>query len=133
MDQEQELKMTSVRHNDCLPLRARNALIQKGINFFEDLVYHSETELLRQPNFGRKSLTDLKAFLSESLPHVKIGAVLHKQEPKSFVYKSPSDEARLLDEANQRLSDLMFAMRVMGSALEKANQYLEKVRNREGI
>jgi len=121
-----DVPMTPIRGSDYLTVRIINALITKGINFYEDLIYHSESDLLRQANFGRKSLAELKDVLETCYPNIVIGSAKHKHEPQSFVYKSPSEEARLLEEANSTIRELMFAMRVMEGALAQAKNYLEK-------
>lgn len=46
-------------------IRALNAFKNDGMNHLGDLVNKSEGELLRLPNFGRKSLIETKAILKE--------------------------------------------------------------------
>ena len=43
-----------------LSVRSYNCLINEGIKYIGDLVQKSETDMLRLPNFGRKSLNELK-------------------------------------------------------------------------
>ncbi len=45
--------------------RAMNAFKNDDINYLGDLVIKSEGELLRMPNFGRKSLIETKEILKE--------------------------------------------------------------------
>jgi DNA-directed RNA polymerase alpha subunit len=46
-------------------VRVMNAFKNDGINHLGDLVIKSEGELLRMPNFGRKSLIETKEILKE--------------------------------------------------------------------
>jgi DNA-directed RNA polymerase alpha subunit len=49
-----------------LSQRTRNVLRNIGINYISSLEYISEGELLRYPNFGRKSLNELKNLIYPS-------------------------------------------------------------------
>ena len=46
-------------------LRVMNCLKNDNINFIGDLVQKSEGEMLRTPNFGRKSLNEVKGILNK--------------------------------------------------------------------
>jgi DNA-directed RNA polymerase subunit alpha len=48
-----------------LSVRSANCLRNENIVYIGDLVQKSEAELLRAPNFGKKSLTEIKAVLAE--------------------------------------------------------------------
>ncbi len=48
-----------------LSLRSMNALKRLNINYIGDLVTKSEGEILRVPNFGRKSFNEVKKVLRE--------------------------------------------------------------------
>ena len=48
-----------------LSVRSANCLKNAGINLIADLVQKSEAEMLKTKNFGRKSLNEIKAILSE--------------------------------------------------------------------
>lgn len=48
-----------------LTVRSANCLKAENINFIGDLVQKTETELLKTPNLGKKSLTEIKAILAE--------------------------------------------------------------------
>ena len=48
-----------------LPVRAANCLKAENIHFIGDLVSRQESELLKVPNLGRKSLTEIKMILSD--------------------------------------------------------------------
>ena len=47
-----------------LSIRVMSALKTNGINTIEDIVIRTDSELLRLPNFGRKSLNEIKEVLS---------------------------------------------------------------------
>ena len=49
-----------------LSVRSANCLKNDGINYVGELVQKSEAEMLRTPNFGRKSLNEIKVLLAES-------------------------------------------------------------------
>ena len=48
-----------------LPVRAANCLKSEGIEFIGNLVQRTEMDLLRTPNLGRKSLSEIKVILGE--------------------------------------------------------------------
>ncbi len=48
-----------------LSVRSANCLKDENILYIGDLVQKSETELLGVPNFGRKSLNEIKEFLTD--------------------------------------------------------------------
>lgn len=48
-----------------LTVRSANCLKTKNIRYLGDLVQHSEFELMRIPNLGRKSLNEIKAVLAK--------------------------------------------------------------------
>ncbi|NND64720.1 MAG: DNA-directed RNA polymerase subunit alpha [Gammaproteobacteria bacterium] len=48
-----------------LTVRSANCLKAENINFIGDLVQRTEVELLRTPNLGKKSLTEIKEVLSQ--------------------------------------------------------------------
>tara|TARA_R110000764_G_C10714006_1_gene347083 strand:+ start:44 stop:478 length:435 start_codon:yes stop_codon:yes gene_type:complete len=47
-----------------LPIRVFNSLKNNGINTIEDIVIRTDSELLRLPNFGRKSLNEIREVLT---------------------------------------------------------------------
>jgi len=53
-----------------LSVRSANCLKNDGIVFVGELVQKSEAELLRTPNFGRKSLVEIKELLAQSRLHL---------------------------------------------------------------
>ena len=65
------IKVVSIKHNQSkksdneleLSVRSMNALKYQNILYVEDLVEKTEGELLRQPNFGRKSLNEIREAL----------------------------------------------------------------------
>jgi DNA-directed RNA polymerase alpha subunit len=48
-----------------LPLRARNCLANERIEFVGELMQQTEADLMRLPNFGRKSLDAVKEALAQ--------------------------------------------------------------------
>jgi DNA-directed RNA polymerase subunit alpha len=46
-----------------LSVRSQNCLKNESINYIGDLVVRSENDMLRTPNFGRKSLNEIRAIL----------------------------------------------------------------------
>ena len=65
------IKVVSIKYNHSkksvneleLSVRSMNALKYQNILYVEDLVEKTEGELLRQPNFGRKSLNEIREAL----------------------------------------------------------------------
>jgi len=53
-----------------LSVRSANCLKNDNIVYIGDLVQKSEAEMLRTPNFGRKSLNEIKAVLAEMGLHL---------------------------------------------------------------
>jgi len=53
-----------------LSVRSANCLKNDGINYLGELVQKSEAEMLRTPNFGRKSLNEIKELLGMSGLHL---------------------------------------------------------------
>lgn len=53
-----------------LSVRSANCLKNDGINYIGELVQKSEAEMLRTPNFGRKSLNEIKELLAASGLHL---------------------------------------------------------------
>ena len=51
-------------------LRVMNCLKNDNINFIGDLVQKSEGEMLRTPNFGKKSLNEVKEILNKMSLHL---------------------------------------------------------------
>ncbi len=47
-----------------LTVRSLNCLKQENIRYIGDLIQRTEVELLKTPNFGRKSLTEIKEALA---------------------------------------------------------------------
>ncbi len=45
-------------------MRSANCLKAENINYIGDLVQRTEVELLRTPNLGKKSLTEIKEILA---------------------------------------------------------------------
>jgi DNA-directed RNA polymerase subunit alpha len=53
-----------------LSVRSANCLKNDNIVYIGDLVQKSESEMLRTPNFGRKSLNEIKEVLSQMGLHL---------------------------------------------------------------
>ena len=65
-----------------LTMRSANCLKQEHIYYIGDLVQRTETELMRTPNLGRKSLTEIKEVLAQH--DLELGAQLENWPPMSF-------------------------------------------------
>ena len=57
-----------------LTVRSANCLKAENIHYIGDLVQRTEVELLRTPNLGKKSLTEIKEVLREPRPHARHAA-----------------------------------------------------------
>jgi hypothetical protein len=53
-----------------LSVRSANCLKNAGINYVGELVQRSEAEMLRTPNFGRRSLNEIKELLAQAGLHL---------------------------------------------------------------
>jgi DNA-directed RNA polymerase subunit alpha len=53
-----------------LSVRSANCLKNDNIVYIGDLIQKTEAEMLRTPNFGRKSLNEIKAVLAEMGLHL---------------------------------------------------------------
>jgi len=68
-----------------LTVRSANCLKHLDINYLGDLVQYSESELLRTPNLGKKSLTEIKELLESR--NLRLGMVLESWPPASIKKK----------------------------------------------
>ena len=59
-----------------LSVRSANCLKNDNIVYIGDLVQKTEAEMLRTPNFGRKSLNEIKEVLSKMGIHLEISKIL---------------------------------------------------------
>jgi len=66
-----------------LTVRSANCLKAEGVFFIGDLVQHTETSLLKTPNLGKKSLTEIKEVLAER--DLQLGVKLENWPPKSLL------------------------------------------------
>lgn len=66
-----------------LTVRSANCLKAENIYYIGDLVQHTETELLRTPNLGKKSLTEIKDVLAQR--NLTLGVKLENWPPASLV------------------------------------------------
>ena len=74
-----------------LSIRVMNGLKSNNINTIEDLVKLTEGEILRTPNFGRKSLNEVKEVLS--CMNLKLG--MTEEERKKDIPKKYHGEGTL--------------------------------------
>jgi DNA-directed RNA polymerase subunit alpha len=74
-----------------LSVRSANCLKNDNIVYIGDLVQKSEAEMLRTPNFGRKSLNEIKEVLSQMGLH--LGMEINNWPPDNI-----EDLARRLEE-----------------------------------
>jgi DNA-directed RNA polymerase alpha subunit len=73
-----------------LSVRSANCLKNDNIIYIGDLVQKTEAEMLRTPNFGRKSLNEIKEVLSEHGPaprhgHPRLAAGEHRGNGQAVV------------------------------------------------
>jgi DNA-directed RNA polymerase subunit alpha len=68
-----------------LTVRSANCLKAEGIYYIGDLVIRTETELLKTPNLGKKSLTEIKDVLSEM--ELSLGQKIEHWPPASLITK----------------------------------------------
>ena len=66
-----------------LTVRSANCLKAESIYYIGDLVQHTETELLKTPNLGRKSLTEIKDVLA--MHDLALGVKLENWPPATLV------------------------------------------------
>lgn len=69
-----------------LTVRSANCLKHLDINYIGDLVQKSETELLRTPNLGKKSLTEVKELLE--VRGLRLGMTVDNWPPASIKKKN---------------------------------------------
>ena len=75
-----------------LSVRSANCLKNDNIIYIGDLVLKSEAEMLRTPNFGRKSLNEIKEVLSQMGLHLAGTATWPPENIEDLAndWKSPS-------------------------------------------
>ena len=85
IEDEPEVDPTLLRPVDDLELtvRSANCLKAENIYYIGDLVQHTETELLKTPNLGKKSLTEIKDVLAQR--NLVLGVKLENWPPASIV------------------------------------------------
>ena len=66
-----------------LTVRSANCLKAEGIERVGDLIQRTETDLLRTPNLGKKSLTEIKAVLAER--GLKLGTPIESWPPVDYL------------------------------------------------
>lgn len=66
-----------------LTVRSANCLKAENIYYIGDLVQHTENELLKTPNLGKKSLTEIKDVLAQR--NLTLGVTLDNWPPASLV------------------------------------------------
>ena len=66
--------------------RTFSTLVRMGIKTIGDVVQKSEVEFLRTPNFGRKSLNDLKSSLTEC--DLELGMDVNHVEQRTTLFDS---------------------------------------------
>ena len=71
-----------------LSIRVMSALKTNGINTIEDIVIRTDSELLRLPNFGKKSLNEIKEVLSGM--DLKMGETNGEVKTNGEAEKTPS-------------------------------------------
>jgi len=91
IEEEPEVDPTLLRPVDDLELtvRSANCLKAENIYYIGDLVQHTETELLKTPNLGKKSLTEIKDVLAQR--NLVLGVKLENWPPASIVKDEDSN------------------------------------------
>ena len=75
-----------------LSIRVMNALIQNDIKTVGDLVQKTRDELIRIPNFGRKSLNEIKEVLSSMSLELGMNIDTQPEEPQPTVFDNLNRE-----------------------------------------
>ena len=85
VEEEPEIDPVLLKPVDDLELtvRSANCLKAESIYYIGDLVQHTETELLKTPNLGKKSLTEIKDVLAQR--DLSLGVKLENWPPASLV------------------------------------------------
>lgn len=85
VEEEPEIDPSLLKPVDDLELtvRSANCLKAENIYYIGDLVQHTETELLKTPNLGKKSLTEIKDVLAQR--NLTLGVKLENWPPVSLV------------------------------------------------
>ena len=85
VEEEPEIDPALLKPVDDLELtvRSANCLKAENIYYIGDLVQHTETELLKTPNLGKKSLTEIKDVLAQR--DLTLGVKLENWPPASLV------------------------------------------------
>lgn len=73
-----------------LTVRSANCLKAESIYYIGDLIQRTEVELLKTPNLGKKSLTEIKDILAEH--GLSLGMKLENWPPPSLGRYDPNDE-----------------------------------------
>ena len=89
-DKVQELFARSIEDLAELSVRSRNSLQKENIQTLGDLVQKSEDEMLGIENFGRKSLQEIKDFLTEH--NLNFGMTLEEGGGRLFVVEESAGE-----------------------------------------
>ncbi len=72
-----------------LTVRSANCLKTESINYIGDLVQKTESELLKTPNLGKKSLEEIKNILYSK--GLKLGMKLNNWPPKNIILKKKNN------------------------------------------
>jgi DNA-directed RNA polymerase subunit alpha len=85
VEEEPEIDPSLLKPVDDLELtvRSANCLKAENIYYIGDLVQHTETELLKTPNLGKKSLTEIKDVLAQR--NLALGVKLENWPPASLI------------------------------------------------
>ena len=85
VEEEPEIDPSLLKPVDDLELtvRSANCLKAENIYYIGDLVQHTETELLKTPNLGKKSLTEIKDVLAQR--NLTLGVKLENWPPASLI------------------------------------------------
>ena len=91
-EKEDEVDPILIRPVDDLELtvRSANCLKAENIYYIGDLIQRTEVELLKTPNLGKKSLTEIKDVLASR--GLALGMRLENWPPGKFARRTPLDQ-----------------------------------------
>ena len=74
-----------------LTVRSANCLKTENVHYIGDLIQRSENDLLKTPNLGKKSLTEIKDILAQR--GLSLGMILEDWPPPAGLYKEDNPDS----------------------------------------